>query len=75
MIRMKKLLITLFILLSAFWAGAQDNNPITTEQTTSALRANGKLYVVLAVAVTILSGLIIYVITLDRKISKLEKGQ
>jgi succinate dehydrogenase hydrophobic anchor subunit len=36
------------------------------------MRSNGKIYVVVAVVVTILLGLIIYVARLDRKISKLE---
>jgi uncharacterized membrane protein len=70
---MKKLLITLFILLPALWASAQENGA-PSEQATG-LRADGKIYVVLAVAITILLGLIIYVIRLDRKITKLEKGQ
>ena len=38
-----------------------------------AMRSNGKIYVVLAVVITILLGLILYVISLDRKISRLEK--
>ena len=37
------------------------------------LRANGKIYVVVLVLVTILAGILIYVIRLDRKIGKLEK--
>jgi CcmD family protein len=37
------------------------------------MRTNGKIYVVVAVCLTILFGLILYVIRLDRKISKLEK--
>lgn len=37
------------------------------------MRSNGRIYVVVAVVVTILSGLILYVARLDRKISKLEK--
>lgn len=37
------------------------------------LRANGKIYVVVMVLVTILAGLIFYVIRLDRKIGRLEK--
>ena len=32
----------------------------------------GKIYVVMAVCITILTGLIIYLITIDRKISKIE---
>lgn len=37
------------------------------------MRANGKIYVVVAVVVTILLGLILYLISLDKKISRLEK--
>jgi uncharacterized membrane protein len=37
------------------------------------MRSNGKIYTVVLVCVTILLGLILYVITIDRKISKLEK--
>lgn len=72
---MKKLLITLFILLPALWASAQDNGVTANPDQATGMRAEGKIYVVLAVAVTILLGLIIYVIRLDRKISRLEKGQ
>ncbi|MDF2189739.1 CcmD family protein [Paraflavitalea sp. CAU 1676] len=68
---MKKLLITLFVLLPALWASAQNDG--AANQPTG-LRADGKIWVVLAVAVTILLGLIIYIIRLDRKITKLEKG-
>jgi len=38
------------------------------------LRANGKIYVVVAVLLVILAGLILYVARLDRKITRLEKG-
>ena len=37
------------------------------------MHSNGKIYVVVAIVVTILLGLFFYVYTLDRKISKLEK--
>ena len=37
------------------------------------MRANGKIYVVVLVLVTILAGMIFYVARLDRKIGKLEK--
>lgn len=37
------------------------------------MRSNGKIYVVVAVLVTIFIGIILYLIRLDRKISKLEK--
>ena len=37
------------------------------------MRSNGKIYVVVAVCLTILFGLFIYVFTIDRKLSRLEK--
>ena len=38
-----------------------------------AMRSNGKIYVVVAVCLTILLGLFIYVFSVDRKISKMER--
>ena len=37
------------------------------------MRNNGKIYVVIAVILTILIGLIVFMMRLDRKISQLEK--
>ena len=37
------------------------------------MRSNGKIYVVVAVIVSIFAGLITYTLIIDRKISKLEK--
>lgn len=37
------------------------------------MRSNGRIYVVVAVMLAILIGLILYLVRLDRKISKLEK--
>lgn len=39
------------------------------------MRSEGRIYVVLAVMLTILSGLVVYLITLDRKISAIEKNK
>jgi hypothetical protein len=36
---------------------------------------NGKIYVVIAVMLTILAGLVLYLVRLDRKISKLENNK
>lgn len=41
---------------------------------TDFMRSNGKIYVVVAVVVIILIGLFIYLVNLDRKITKLEKN-
>ncbi|NOU38993.1 MAG: CcmD family protein [Ferruginibacter sp.] len=37
------------------------------------MRSNGKIYIVVAVCLTILLGLLLYVFTLDKKITRLEK--
>ncbi|MDO7853660.1 CcmD family protein [Hymenobacter convexus] len=37
------------------------------------LRASGKIYVVVAVVVVIVAGLLAYLISLDRKVSRLEE--
>ena len=37
------------------------------------MRSNGRIYVVVAVVVVILVGLILYLVRLDKKISRLEK--
>lgn len=39
------------------------------------MRSNGKIYVVVAVVLTILVALFFYVFTLDRKISRMEKKE
>ena len=38
------------------------------------MRSNGKIYVVVAVCLTILIGLFIYVFIVDRKLSRMEKN-
>jgi len=62
-------------LFSNFVVNAQQGDSTSRKEPEMAdvMRSNGKIYVVLAVALIILTGLIIYVARLDRKISKLEK--
>ena len=66
---MKKISFILFLLLTFFLLNAQD------VQMADTMKSNGKIYVVIAVMLTILFGLILYVFRLDRKISKLEKNK
>ena len=65
---MKKLLSVIFFTLFVFCANAQD------PEMADLMKQNGKIYVVIAVMLTILAGLILYLVRLDRKISKLEKN-
>jgi hypothetical protein len=47
----------------------------STNQSTDFMRTNGKIYVVVAVVVVIVLGIFIFLLNLDRKISKLEKSR
>ncbi len=60
------MLATVLIFLPVF---AQDKK---TEMA-DLMRENGRIYVVVAVVLTILIGLILYVVRLDKKIRRLEK--
>ena len=66
--KMYGLLLMLSALLLSTNIFAQDN--VATE---SFMRSNGKIYVVVAICVTILVGLFLYVASIDRKIGKIEK--
>ena len=52
---------------------AQQMN-LKDEDATDFMRSNGKIYVVMAVVITIVLGIFIYLLNLDAKIKKLEKG-
>lgn len=66
---MKKLIALFYFLFFTLLLRAQD---VTMADT---MKENGKIYVVIAVILTILAGLILYLVRLDRKISKLEKNR
>ena len=67
----KKSGILLFSLLLSLVMRAQDK----TVEMADAMRQNGKILVVAAVVLTILIGLFLYLVRLDKKISNLEKEQ
>jgi len=62
--------------LMALAAIALRSNPLFGQEgeveMADAMRSSGKIYVVIAVILTILTGLILYVWRLDRKITRLE---
>lgn len=49
---------------------AQSNDAINKGDV---MRSEGKIYVVMAVVITILAGLILFVVRLDRKMARMEK--
>jgi bacteriorhodopsin len=70
--RISALAFTLLLLLttSALLAQAPADGPV---QMADDLRASGKIWVVVAVFITLILGIFVYLISLDRKISRLEK--
>jgi hypothetical protein len=66
------LLLSLFI-QSGLIVQAQDTAAGRPVEMADRMRAEGKIYVVVAVLLTIFLGIIAYVIRLDRKIGRLEK--
>jgi CcmD family protein len=72
----KKAALTLFLLLSwliSLPVLAQDGAGSKKVEMADRFRADGKIYVVIAVLVIILLGIFAYVVRLDRKIGRLEK--
>ena len=64
---MKKLILLLFCILTSTFTFAQE------VEMADGMRADGKIYVVIAVLLTILLGIILFLIMIDRKISDMEK--
>lgn len=69
---MKKSLLTILIAFMSLASFAQYDTRNQSELE-KAMRSDGKIYVVVAVCLTILIGLILYLVRIDRKISKMEK--
>ncbi|MEI6585096.1 MAG: hypothetical protein WCL56_03375 [Sediminibacterium sp.] len=52
---------------------ANAQTKVTAPPATDFMRSNGKIYLVMTIVVVIMTGLLLYVISIDRKISQLEK--
>ena len=68
----RKLFVFSLLLLINFLAHTQGTTDTVTMADT--FRSNGKIYVVVAVILTIFAGIIIYLIRLDKKMTRLEKN-
>ena len=67
--RFFQLLLPLLFLTSLAFGRTLEAAPAMADD----LRASGKIYVVVAVVAVIVAGLLVYLISLDRKMSRLEK--
>jgi hypothetical protein len=70
---MKKILLTVICIALFILAYSQDSTVAQLDREQGGMRANEKIYVVAAVLGTILAGLFIYIIRLDKKIGRMEK--
>ena len=69
----RKIIFSCIAFMLVAFVKAQDTLAVNADRQATGFRAEGKIYVVLLVSVTILVGLFIYLIRLDRKITKLER--
>jgi len=59
----------------------EDYKPVDVDKENTAvemadvMRSNGKIYVVVGILLIILGGVVVYTVRLDKKITKLEKGE
>lgn len=77
---MKKLLL-FFCLIFSLNAFAQEKTPVTEADYVNSsvdmadtMRSNGKIYVLVGIIVIIFAGITVYLVSTDRKISRLEKN-
>jgi uncharacterized transporter YbjL len=64
----KRLATTILILLLSA------TNVMADPEMADTMRSNGKIYVVVAVLATIFAGIFIYLVLIDRKVSRIEKS-
>ncbi len=72
--KIRKIVLMLVAIIIEVMVIGQDTALRTTEDKNGFMRSEGKIYVVAAITLVILTGLIVYVARLDRKITRLEKG-
>jgi hypothetical protein len=74
--RFNKLTLGAIFLFAAINAAAQsvatNNQPV---QMADGMRSNGKIYVVVAVLVTVLAGLFLYLVRLEKRIKQIENSE
>jgi len=71
----KKLTLLAFAFITNIAAFSQGSDAGNRSLDKGFMVSQGKIYVVMVIVITILAGLLAYVLRLDRKITKLEKGE
>jgi ABC-type Fe3+ transport system permease subunit len=70
---LRHVLLLLALVLPVLSAAAQNAVVADTPEMADVLRASGKIYVVVAVIAVVLAGLLALLVSLDRKVSRLER--
>ena len=70
--KLKRIVAIIILGLVSIYANAQ-TIVATKNDSVDVMRSNGKIYVVMAVILIIMTGFFIYLISVDRKVSRLEK--
>lgn len=65
---------TVMLLFCTVLAQAQTQATSAPLEMADTMRSNGKIYVVVGCLLIILVGLLIYLVSIDRKVSRVEKG-
>ena len=68
MVNFNKFLSTVFLLLLSMATFAQSEVEMA-----DTMRSSGKIYVIVAIILVVLTGLVLYLFLLDRKISRIER--
>ena len=71
---LKRLTLSVILLFSGIFLFAQSAADTTGDSSTSVMRSHDKIYVVMAVCITILVVLFLYLVRIDIKVSKKEKA-
>ncbi len=70
----KKILLVFVVVFASLFASAQQmTSSSTSVEMADGLYQSGKIYIVVIVIAIVFSGIVLYLIRLDKKISKLEK--
>lgn len=68
--KIKRFGVVLAMAMIHLFANAQNS---LIQENNEVMRSNGKIYVVMTVVIVIVTGLLLYLISLDRKISRIER--
>lgn len=69
--QIKRIAFALILGMVHLVAFAQDAS--TSQESNDLMRSNGRIFLVMTIVVVLIVGLLLYLISIDRKISKLEK--